>query len=267
MAFKVEGKIALITGGASGIGFQYASELLRHGLKGVTIADFDVKRGEVAVQQLNNQYGKKVARFVRTDVTNSDEIRNAFAISMDAWKSLDIVINNAGVMKDGKWEMEIALNCNAVVVGSLLAMEYMGKNRGGKGGIVVNIASILGLQELSGCPIYVGTKHFVLGMTRSFGQPYYYNLTGVKFLTMCPGVTDTPLISEASKCALDNYEGLGMLLEKQLASLPEQKPENVAKGMYTLITAGENGSVWVSEGGQAIYEVEIPDRRTLRKID
>lgn len=107
--------------------------------------------------------------------------------------------------------------------GSLLALKVMGKNRGGNGGIVVNIASILGLQELSGCPIYVGTKHFVLGMTRSFGQHYFYEKTGVKFLTMCPGVTHTPLIFDASMYALPNYDGLGKLLAEQLGSLPPQE--------------------------------------------
>ncbi|KAL3286377.1 hypothetical protein HHI36_000887 [Cryptolaemus montrouzieri] len=265
MAFKVEGKIALITGAAAGIGLQYANELLKHGLKGVTIVDFDAKKGAETVQKLNNQYGRKVAIFIQTDVTKTAELKHAFGEANDTWKSLDIVINNAGVMKDSAWEMEVALNCNAVTTGSLLALEYMGKHNGGKGGIVVNIASILGLQELSGCPIYVGTKHFVLGMTRSFGQPYFYNMTGVKFLTMCPGVTNTPLISDASKFALGNFEGLGELLAKELASLPDQEPENVARGMYTLITRGENGSVWVCEGGKPIYEVEIPDRRTLKK--
>ncbi|XP_045469990.1 15-hydroxyprostaglandin dehydrogenase [NAD(+)]-like [Harmonia axyridis] len=267
MGFRVEGKIALITGAATGIGFEYASELLRHGLKGVTIVDFDSTKGFEAAQKLNNQYGKTVAHFCRADVTKEDELKSAFNVALDKWKTLDIVINNAGVMKDGSWEMEIAINCNAVVTGSLLALEHMGKHRGGKGGIVVNIASILGLQELSGCPIYVGTKHFVLGMTRSFGQSYFYNKTGVKFLTMCPGVTDTPLITDASSFALSDYEGLGKLLAEQLASLPEQEPPYVAKGMYHLITHGDNGSVWVCEGRQPIYEVDIPDRLTLKKIN
>ncbi|XP_044746815.1 15-hydroxyprostaglandin dehydrogenase [NAD(+)]-like [Coccinella septempunctata] len=265
MGYSVEGKIALITGAASGIGFEYAIALLRHGLKGVTIIDSDSKKGPEAAQSLNDRYGKKVAHFCRADVTKENELKSAFDTAFNVWKTLDIVINNAGVMKDGSWELQIAINCNAVVTGSLLALERMGKHRGGNGGIVVNIASILGLQELSGCPVYVGTKHFVLGMTRSFGQPYFYDKTGVKFLTMCPGVTDTPLITEASLFALTNYEGLGKLLAEQLASLPQQEPEYVAKGMYHLITHGENGSVWVCEGREPIYEVNIPDRLTLRK--
>ena len=58
---------------------------------------------------------------------------------------------------------------NAVVRGTLLGLQYMGKDNGGKGGVVVNIASILGLAPLAGSPVYVATKHAVIGLTRSFG--------------------------------------------------------------------------------------------------
>lgn len=98
----------------------------------------------------------------------------------------------------------------------------MGKNNGGKGGVVVNVASILGLQELAGCPIYVGTKHFVVGLTRSFGTPFYYSRTGIKFFTICPGVTDTPLISEAGKWALSGIDGVAQELVAGLEALPPQ---------------------------------------------
>lgn len=98
----------------------------------------------------------------------------------------------------------------------------MGKNNGGKGGVIVNIASILGLQELPGCPIYVGTKHFVVGFNRSFGSSFHYSRTGIKFLTMCPGVTDTPLISEAGSWSLKGIDGIAQELVTSLAALPPQ---------------------------------------------
>lgn len=98
----------------------------------------------------------------------------------------------------------------------------MGKNNGGKGGVIVNIASILGLQPLAGCPVYVGTKHFVIGFSRSFGSPYHFNQTGVKVMMMCPGVTDTPLISEAGEKPLPESEGIGKLLAEELGALPAQ---------------------------------------------
>nr|CAI5833673.1 unnamed protein product [Callosobruchus analis] len=82
---------------------------------------------------------------------------------------------------------------------------------------------------------------------------------------MCPGVTDTPLISEAYKFALQHFPDLGRNLGEGLGALPAQPTTNVAAGLIKMIKDGENGSVWVSEGNQPVYEVEIPDRLTLRK--
>lgn len=102
----------------------------------------------------------------------------------------------------------------------MLGMKYMGKDQGGKGGVIVNIASILGLQPMAGCPVYVGTKHAVIGMSRSFGMPWHFQRTGVKVLTMCPGVTDTPLISEAGHRSLSTE--CGTECARELGALPKQ---------------------------------------------
>lgn len=101
-------------------------------------------------------------------------------------------------------------------------MKYMGKDKGGRGGVIANIASILGLQPLAGCPVYVGTKHFVVGLDRSFGTPFYFNRTGIKVVTMCPGVTDTPLISEAGSRVLHGREDISKEVVRGLGSLPPQ---------------------------------------------
>lgn len=264
MAFEIKGKIALVTGGANGIGLAYVRELLRHGAKKVAIADID-KNGHKVAQELNGQHGNDTVIFIEANVINKEELAAVFEKTFLTFKGLDVLINNAGILNDANWEKQIALNCNAVVEGSLLGIKYMGKNNEGKGGVIVNIASILGLQKLEGCPVYTASKHFVVGLTRSFGSPYYLDLTGIKFVTMCPGVTDTPLIFEANKMALKGFPDLGTVLAAGLGSLPNQPTSNVAEGMMTLITKGSNGSVWVSEGSEAIYEVEIPDRLTLRK--
>lgn len=99
----------------------------------------------------------------------------------------------------------------------------MGKNNGGKGGVVVNAASILGLQEMDGCPVYVASKHFVIGLDRSFGTQYWHDLTGIRFISMCPGVTDTPLIGECKNFALTGFPKLGEVMAHSLHVLPFQK--------------------------------------------
>ncbi|RZC33904.1 adh short, KR and/or NAD binding 4 domain containing protein [Asbolus verrucosus] len=245
MPYDIKGKIALVTGAATGIGLAYVKELLRNGVKAVTIADIDATKGEDSAKRLNHEFGGNKVIFIRTDVTKADQLEAAFKTALNTWKGLDIVINNAGIMNDANWELQIAVNCNHVVRGSLLAIQYMGKNNGGKGGVVVNIASILGLQELAGCPIYVGTKHFVVGLDRSFGTPFFYNLTGIQFLTMCPGVTDTPLISEAGKFALQGMGNIAKELVEGLGSMPEQHNRSMSSSpvecKVALITGGAIG--------------------------
>nr|AAR84629.1 putative alcohol dehydrogenase [Gryllotalpa orientalis] len=257
-----KGKYALVTGGATGIGLAYVKELLRHGVQAVAVADLDERKGDNSVKQLNDEFGAGKAIFIKCDVTNKDDLEATFRKAAATFKGLDIVINNAGILDDSRWETEIAINVTAVARGTWLAFDLMGKNKGGRGGVVVNIASILGLQAMAGCPVYVATKHAVVGLSRSFGMPYHFDRTGVRVLTMCPGVTDTPLISEAHHRQFT--DDLGKECGRELDALPKQKPENVAKGMLHIICKASNGSVWVSEGGQPVYEVAIPERETIR---
>jgi 15-hydroxyprostaglandin dehydrogenase (NAD) len=70
---------------------------------------------------------------------------------------------------------------NAVVRGTLLGLQYMGKDEGGKGGVVVNISSTAGLIPGSSCPVYAATKHAVIGLTRSFGVSTAYNNVGILY--------------------------------------------------------------------------------------
>lgn len=97
---------------------------------------------------------------------------------------------------------------------------YIPKHRSGSEGVIVNISSIAGIKEFSIIPIYTGTKFAVMGMSKAFGNEDHYNRTRVKVLALCPGVTDTPLITEI------NGKNLGpayqKLLDEQLDQLPSQ---------------------------------------------
>lgn len=103
-----------------------------------------------------------------------------------------------------------------------MGFDYMGKHKKGRGGIIINVASIYGLQSAWACPIYCGTKHFIIGLNRCFSNEYYEKLTGVKVLTICPGVTDTEMISEAKKSALEGFGDVETHLAKALGCLPTQ---------------------------------------------
>nr|CAD7204646.1 unnamed protein product [Timema douglasi] len=216
----LEGKVALVTGASTGIGLEYVKALLANGVKHVSILDIDETNGVKNVNDLNEKYGAETAIFIQTDVTKKEDFEVNFKKAVDTFKSLDIVINNAGILDDSRWELEIALNVNAVVSGTLLALQYMGKDQGGRGGVVANIASILGLAVAAGAPVYTATKHAVIGLSRSFGMPFHYDRTGVRVVTMCPGVTDTPLISEAGRRQLSN--DWGKEIDHELTFLPIQ---------------------------------------------
>ncbi|KAJ8983044.1 hypothetical protein NQ317_013249 [Molorchus minor] len=262
MVYDVKGKIALITGGATGIGLDYSMQLLKNGLKGVVISDIDTAKGGEAVNKITKEFGSNKAVFITTDVTKVDQLEAAFKMAISTFGTLDIVINNAGILNDADWELQIAINCLMALCSASNTWE---KTTAGRGGVIVNIASVLGLQELSGCPVYIGTKHFVIGLDRSFGTPYFYNKTGIKYLTMCPGITDTPLISEAGKFALQMFPDLGKVLHQELQSFGVQPISNVSKGMVSLITNGENGSIYIAEGNEPAYGVQLPDRKTFKR--
>ncbi|RZC41702.1 15-hydroxyprostaglandin dehydrogenase [NAD(+)], partial [Asbolus verrucosus] len=254
MAFDIKGKVALISGGASGIGLRYAKELLKHELKGVTLADISNEFGAKALQEIQNEFGPNRAIFVKTDVTNMQSYEEAFKKTVEAFQNLDIVINNAGILNDAIWEKEIAININGVVHGVLLGLEnYIPKYRTGSEGVIVNISSIAGINEINVVPVYSGTKFAVVGMSKAFGSEAHYKRTKVKVLALCPGITDTPLITEISGRNLGPpYQTL--LVEAGDRLLRTQKPESVASAMIRIIKNGKTGTVWVAEGGKDPYE-------------
>ncbi|KAF2887764.1 hypothetical protein ILUMI_18409 [Ignelater luminosus] len=119
MAYDLKDKIILITGGATGIGFCCIKELLRNDAQAVTIADINVKEGQEAVNKITTEFGPNRALFVKTDVTKADQLEvsicilflAAFKETINKWKTVDVVINNAGIMNEGQWQLEISLNC------------------------------------------------------------------------------------------------------------------------------------------------------------
>ncbi|XP_067003622.2 15-hydroxyprostaglandin dehydrogenase [NAD(+)] isoform X1 [Anabrus simplex] len=253
-------KVALVTGGASGIGLACIEELLASGSK-VSIIDKNAQAGKKVLDDIEKKFGRNRAVFIETDVLDPVSFEAAFKKTFDTFKGLDIVINCAGISDFSRWELEIGINLTAVVRGTMLALEKMGKNKGGKGGVVINIASILGLECMAGLPVYSASKHGVVGLSRSFGMPFHFERTGVRVLAMCPGVTDTALVAEFNRRASDDIAKEGC---RELNQLPQQVPEDVAKGVLHMIRYAANGSVWVSEGGEPVYEVRIPHREEMK---
>ncbi|KAG8222466.1 hypothetical protein J437_LFUL002201 [Ladona fulva] len=141
----------------------------------------------------------------------------------------------------------------------MLAMKYMGKDNGGNGGIVINMSSVLGMKPYAGCPVYCATKYALLGLTRSFGEPYYFEKTGIRMVALCPGTTATDMIH--CYAAQEMFEKLGQLVE----NLPKQMSLCVATAVVELIAKASTGTVWVVENGDEVYEIKQPDYSSCRK--
>ncbi|KAK5639742.1 hypothetical protein RI129_010553 [Pyrocoelia pectoralis] len=262
--YSFAGKFALVTGGAQGLGFAYINQLLRCGIEGVTLVDVNNELGKLSTEALIKEFGEKVI-FACADVRNPDEFEAAFRTSIDHWKYLDIVVNNAGIVDEGRWELEISVNCAGTLRGVALSFQYMSNMKGGRGGIVINCGSIAGVDPYCVLPIYSATKSFVVGLGRAMGTPNYFEHTGVKVLTVCPGLTDTPIINDISNnvpfimCPNIKEETTATLQNLHL-----QPVQCVAEALTAVIHKGDNGSVWVAEGSQTPYEIKFPARQEMK---
>ncbi|XP_046435122.1 15-hydroxyprostaglandin dehydrogenase [NAD(+)]-like [Neodiprion fabricii] len=254
----IANKVVLITGGANGIGFAYATEFLRNGAAHVAILDLANSNGDEAVKKLEKEFGKGKAIFIVCDVAKAQDLEDGFAKTVKEFGGLDIVINNAGIMDDSRWELEINVNITAVVRGTLLGFEYMGKNKGGKGGTIVNVSSILGIIPIWTFPVYSSTKHAVIGLTRSFGEHHHFDKTAVRVMAMSPSATETQLMTKSYERTLECLTPDNV--REMMLHFPSQSVEAVVDGMLHMIRVGENGSVWVVQAGEPPYEADFPDK-------
>ncbi|KAF5288172.1 hypothetical protein FQA39_LY03940 [Lamprigera yunnana] len=263
--FDIYGKVALVTGGASGLGLLYVKELLRHGIKGLCIADINNAYGERAIEDIKNEYGSEKAIFVTIDVADKYQLEEAFKSTVQAFETLDIVINAADIFNDAIWEREVQTNINGTINGTLLGFDYyLPTYKSGDEGIIVNFSSVTGLDPVANSPVNVATKFAVLGLSRSFGLKLQYERHNVKVITICLGFTDPALadfVSNERLLAPTYHE----ILEKELDSIAVQPPIFVAKSVINILTEADAGSVWVVEGQQPPYEVEFLTRTQLKK--
>ncbi|CAL7943417.1 unnamed protein product [Xylocopa violacea] len=259
---NIKNKVALITGGASGLGLKYAEGLLQNGAKAVALLDFNTSIGEKSAASLEKEFGKGKVIFVPCDVSNSQQMTDAFKKVWDTWNALDIVINNAGICNDKKWHQTINVNVGGVIHGTLLAIQYMNKQRGGKGGTVVNIASIVSFRIYKEIPVYCASKHDVLAFSQCVEK--FVDRTGVRVLVLCPGATTTNLFESFNQSLLDFLDESDA--QNLIKDLPFQQPEIVQDAMMKLIQKGKNGAVWVIEENKPICSVEINYKLTEVKL-
>ncbi len=229
----LEDKVALVTGGGSGIGRAAALAFAGAGAK-VVVSGRREKEGYETVAQVMKQGGQGM--FLKTDVTNEVEVEALLAQTVSAYGHLDAAFNNAGIEGHvGKPTHEQTVeNYRAVmdtnVLGVLLAMKHeiaaMSKNGGGA---IVNNASVGGLIGLPGVGVYVASKHAVLGLTKSAALEYAKQ--GIRVNAVSPGGIETPMLHRFTG-------GPGTDFFNQLAGLHPigrlGRPEEIAEAVLWL---------------------------------
>lgn len=208
MVMRLKGKVAIITGGASGIGKATVERFVREGAK-VVIADFSDKGEELAQELRDTGYE---AIFVKTDVTSEEDIKQMIEKTVESFGKLDIMFANAGIANDAdidklpyeKWKKTIDINLNGVFLSDKYAIEQMIKQ--GHGGAIVNAGSIHSLAGKRGVTAYASAKGGVKLLTQTLGATYAEH--GIRVNAVGPGYIDTPLIEEAQGKAREELVSL-----------------------------------------------------------
>lgn len=192
---EFKGKVALVTGGGSGIGRATALALAREGAQ-VVIGNRNVERGEETVAMIRADGG--TASFRRTDVLVAAEIEALVKHAVSEYGALDLAFNNAGIEGDvGPLVEQTEANYDAVmdinVKGVWLSMKYEIPKMLDRGsGAIVNCASVAGLIGFPNMSIYIASKHAVIGLTKTAALEY--SAKGIRINAVNPAVIDTEMV-------------------------------------------------------------------------
>src|SRR6056297_729372 len=190
--YDFSNKVALVTGGGSGIGEAAVKAFVEGGAK-VLVADIDEANGQRVADEAGD-----AAAFFKVDTSDPAQVEAMVARAVELFGGLDIAVNNAGIGGpaatvgdypiDG-WRKVIGVNLDGVFYGMRYQIPEMLKRGGGS---IVNIASILGSVAFHSAPAYVAAKHGVVGLTKSAAVEY--SAQGIRVNSVGPGFIKTPLI-------------------------------------------------------------------------
>lgn len=230
----LEGKVALVTGGASGIGRAAVERFAAEGAR-VCVVDLTEDAGRTVAQAVDGS-------FHQADVGDAEQVDAAFATCERELGGVDVAFLNAGIalgqasledLTDDEYRRIMRVNVDGVVFGARAAVRAMGR-RGG--GAIVATASLAGLIPFPSDPVYVLTKHAVVGFIRSIAPTLRErNITAN---TVNPGMTDTNILTADAKASFARV------------GFPLIAPEQIADAVVQLATSGRTGECWVCQPGR-----------------
>lgn len=258
---KLQGKVAIVTGAASGIGRASATEFAREGAR-VVVADINQSGGEEAVASISAFGGE--AYFAQVDVASEAQIQRLISGTVSRWNQIDILFNNAGVvlvkpieeMAGDEWDRVMAINVKSAFLAIKYAVPHM-RSRGG--GTILNTGSIASFTGQLGTPVYSASKGAIALLTKSLALDL--GRDRIRVNCICPGITDTPMLREH----LGHGEEGEDRIQKRLSRVPTGQilsAEDVAKAALYLVSddsVGVTGVLHVVDGGLlAAAEYDVP---------
>jgi NAD(P)-dependent dehydrogenase (short-subunit alcohol dehydrogenase family) len=243
---RLSGKVAVITGGASGIGFATAKRMRAEGAT-IVIGDIDPKTGKPAADELDGL-------FVPVDVADKAAVDNLFDTAAETYGSLDIAFNNAGISPPeddlientelDAWERVQNINLKSVYLCSKAALRHMVPQRSGS---IINTASFVAVMGSATSQIsYTASKGGVLAMSRELGVQFARQ--GIRVNALCPGPVNTPLLQELF--AKDPERAARRLVHVPLGRFAE--PEELAAAVAFLASDDSSfitASTFLVDGG------------------
>jgi len=226
-------KVAIITGGASGIGKSTAMVLARRGIK-VVISGRREALGQQVIEEIRAQDGD--AAYVTADVNDEASIRQMIEFAVTRYGRLDLAVNNAGIANEtvrigdsdpAKFQAMLQTNVMGVYLCMKFEIQQMLKNGGGS---IVNLASIAGLNGIPYAGPYAATKHAVVGLTKSGALDYATQ--NIRINAVAPGAVNTDIISQ--QIALGQYDEVSVSAMHPMARMGN--PEEIAHGIAWLLS-------------------------------
>ncbi|GGS75963.1 dehydrogenase [Planobispora rosea] len=224
---RLEGRVALVTGGGNGIGAAVARRLAAGGAK-VVVADIDDAAGKGVAEEVGGV-------FARCDVTRLEENEAAVATAVDRYGRLDLAFLNAGISSGcglgedfdlRRYRLAMGVNLDGVVFGAHAALPAL---LASGGGTIVATASMAGIVGIPSDPIYAANKHAVVGLVRSLAQDLAPR--GVKVQALCPSFADTAILGE------------GKALLEQIG-FPILEVSTVVDAFFRLLDSDGTGECW-----------------------
>jgi NAD(P)-dependent dehydrogenase (short-subunit alcohol dehydrogenase family) len=251
---RLQDKVAIVTGAASGMGKEIAVLYAKEGAK-VVVSDINAEAAAKTVEEIQSAGGTAIS--VMANVAKEDDIQNLIDTAVETYGTVDILVNNAGIMdnfepageiKDDNWERIFAVNTTSVMRSTRKVLPiFLEKEQG----IIINVASAGGLQGARAGAAYTASKHAVVGFTKNTG--FMYAQKGIRCNAIAPGAVETNI--SASMTGISEF-GMGRT-QPGLAVNPRiGKAAEIAKAALFLASDESsfvNGTVITADAGWTAY--------------